>query len=273
MDKGLVVRNDMPVMDLGDVLAKSGYFSDAKGAAQAVVKVLAGQELGFGPIASMTGVYIVKGKVSLSANLMAAAIKRSGRYTYKVKTLTEQACALRFLERNGTAWEDLGESGFTIEDAKKAGLTSNDTWAKYPRNMLFARALSNGARWYTPDIFGGPVYTPDELGAPVDGETGEILEGEVISGNGHDPEPAEPEPAPVQQAAATFPPEIQAAMDYHTKKGERLGAIPLTKLSEMLDSINAAADPSAYAEAKGHLETLIEWMTGEREAGQDALSL
>jgi len=83
----------------------------------------------------------------------------------------------------------------------------------------------------------------------------------------------EPEPAPVQQAPATFPPELQAAMDYHTKKGERLGTIPLTKLSEMLDSINAAADPSAYAEAKGHLETLIEWMTGEREAAQEALPL
>jgi hypothetical protein len=36
--------------------------------------------------------------------------------------------------------------------------------------MLFSRALTNGARWYTPDVFGGPVYTPDELGAEVDAE-------------------------------------------------------------------------------------------------------
>ena len=57
-----------------------------------------------------------------------------------------------------------------------AGLDSNTNWRKYPRNMLFARAISNGARWYCPDLFGGsPVYTPDELGAEVDGETGEVL--------------------------------------------------------------------------------------------------
>jgi hypothetical protein len=30
--------------------------------------------------------------------------------------------------------------------------------------MLYARALSNGAKWYCPDVFGGPIYTPDELG-------------------------------------------------------------------------------------------------------------
>jgi len=36
--------------------------------------------------------------------------------------------------------------------------------------------MSNGARWYTPDIFGGPVYTPEELGAVVDGETGEVID-------------------------------------------------------------------------------------------------
>jgi hypothetical protein len=35
------------VMGLGEVLARSGFFSDTRDAAQAVVKVLAGQELGF----------------------------------------------------------------------------------------------------------------------------------------------------------------------------------------------------------------------------------
>ena len=43
------------LMRLGDVLSKSQYFQDAKDAAQAIVKVLAGQELGIGPIAAMTG--------------------------------------------------------------------------------------------------------------------------------------------------------------------------------------------------------------------------
>lgn len=167
------------VMTLGDVLAKSGFFQDARGAAQAVVKVLAGRELGFGPIASMTGVHIVKGKPVMSAMLIAAAIKRSGKYDYKVREHTKAVCKLEFFERNvahppgPSGWTSLGESSFSADEAKDAGL-GGDNWRHYPKNMLFARAVSNGAKWYTPDIFGGPVYTPDELGIDVDGETGEV---------------------------------------------------------------------------------------------------
>jgi hypothetical protein len=157
------------VMTLGTVFAKSGYFQDARDQAQGVVKILAGQELGFGPVASMTGIYIVKGKVSLSANLIAAAVKRGGKYNYRVMELSEKACKIDFYEGK----EKIGESGFTMEDAKTAGLV-NDNYKKFARNMLFARAMSNGAKWFCADVFGGPVYTPDELGALVDGETGEM---------------------------------------------------------------------------------------------------
>lgn len=173
-------------ISVGQILAESGFFDDAKGAAQAVAKILAGQELGFGPMASMTGVYIVRGRIMLSANLLAAAIKRTGKYDYIVRQLNDSACKIAFVElRNGNTFE-IGESVFTLEDAKRAGL-GGENWKKYPRNMLFARALSNGARWFCPDILGGPVYTPDEFGLPVN-EDGEIIDGSVASepttGNG-----------------------------------------------------------------------------------------
>lgn len=160
-------------MQLGDMLAQSGFFADSRGAAQAVVKVLAGREIGFGPIASMTGIHVISGRVSISANLMAAAIKRSGRYDYRVREMTAQRCEIEFRERNGDKWEIIGSSEFTAQDARAAGTKNMD---KYARNMLFARAMSNGARWYCPDIFGGPVYTPEEMGATVDGETGEVID-------------------------------------------------------------------------------------------------
>ena len=172
MNNKLALREDMQLSELGNVLVRSGFFQDAKDASQAIVKVLAGRELGFGPIASMTGVNIIKGRVSLSANLIAAAIKRSGKYNYRVAKLSEEECLLIFFEGQ----QEVGRSSFTSEDAKRAGL-AGDNWSKYRRNMNFARALSNGAKWYCPDIFGGPVYTPDELGAVVDGETGEVIEG------------------------------------------------------------------------------------------------
>jgi uncharacterized protein YuzE len=189
MNKELVVRAGLDIASLGDILAKSGYFQDTRDAAQAIVKVLAGQEMGIGSIAAMTGIYIVKGRVTLSANLMAALIKRSGHYNYRVTELSDTACEIEFSE-NGQV---IGISRFTMQDALKAKL-SGDNWARFPRNMLFARALSNGAKWYTPDAFGGsPIYTPDELGAAVD-EDGEVIEAEVID------LPASP--APIHQPIA-----------------------------------------------------------------------
>lgn len=149
-------------------MATSGYFQDAHQAAQAVVKILAGQEMGFGPFASMTGIYIIQNRPSIGANLMAAAVKKSGRYNYRVVEMTEKTCSIDFYE----GAEKIGNSTFTIEDAKKAGTKNID---RYPRNMLFARAISNGVRWFCPDVFNGsPVYTPEELGAEVN-EDGEVI--------------------------------------------------------------------------------------------------
>lgn len=148
-------------------MLKSGFFSDIKQANQAIVKILAGQELGFGTFASMTGVNIIQNKPALSANLLAAAIKRTGKYNYRIVKHTEEECVIDFFEGK----EKVGTSSFTIEDARKAGVANKDVWTKYARNMLFARALSNGQKWYAPDIFGGvTVYTGEELDAEVDAE-------------------------------------------------------------------------------------------------------
>ena len=161
------------VIELGKTLASSNYFADAKNAAQATVKVLAGQEFGIGPVTSMTGIHIIQGKPSVGANLMAAVVKRSDKYDFRVKTLTDTEAVIEFFERNGDGWGSLGVSTFTKADAAKAKTQNMD---KYPRNMLYARAMSNGVKWYCPDVFMAPIYTPDELGADVNWETGEIVD-------------------------------------------------------------------------------------------------
>lgn len=156
------------MMQLGGVLKNSGFFDDVKSEAQAIVKVMAGAEMGVGPIAAMAGIHVIKGKVTVGANLIAAAIKRSGRYDYRVIEMSNTACEIQFYEQG----QKVGVSRFTDADAKAAGTQNMN---RFPRNMLFARALSNGARWYTPDVFGGPIYTPEEMGAQVD-EDGDVLE-------------------------------------------------------------------------------------------------
>lgn len=156
---------------LGQVMVKSGFFKDLREEAQAIVKILYGAELGFGPMASVMGVYIVEGKPSLSAQLIASAVQRSGRFRYRVREWTATKCRIEFFEEG----ESIGESSFSLEEATAAGLAGKAVWKSYPKAMLWARAMSQGARAYTPEIFLGAIYTPEELGANVD-EDGRVVE-------------------------------------------------------------------------------------------------
>ena len=145
------------VMAMGEVFAKSGYFTDAREQAQAVVKMLAGREMGVGAFASMSGIHIIQGKPEVGAHLLAAVLKRSGKYTYRVQQpLKPDSVSIEFFEGG----QSIGVSTFTAEDAKKAG-TGN--MQKFPRNMLFARALSNGVKWYCPDVSLSPLYSRGEF--------------------------------------------------------------------------------------------------------------
>lgn len=147
------------IFKLGEVLFQSGYFADVKSASQAIVKILRGQELGIGPIQSMENISVIKGKTSLGAALIGAKIKSSGKYDYLVNSLTDTGCELIFFQSG----KEIGRSSFDVNDARKAGLDNEPNYKKFPRNMFLARALTNGARWYCPDVFGGPVYDPSEL--------------------------------------------------------------------------------------------------------------
>jgi len=147
---------------LGEVFAESGMFSDTKTAAQAVVKILAGKELGLSPIESMNSLYMVNGKIAVSAKIISSLIKKSGKYDYRIETLTETECTIAFYSLDGSSEVEIGKSTFTFKDAARAGLVNKDNWKNYPRNMLFARALSNGARWYCPDSTSS-FYSIDEL--------------------------------------------------------------------------------------------------------------
>ena len=143
-------------LSIGKAFAESGMFPDIKSAAQAIVKIQAGQEIGIPPFAAMSGIHIIQGKPTIGAGVMASCVKGSGKYDYRVVESTEQVCSIDFFQCK----EKIGNSTFTIADAKKAGTKNLD---KFPKNMLFARAMSNGVKWFTPDVFAGPVYTPEEF--------------------------------------------------------------------------------------------------------------
>lgn len=149
---------DSPAV-LARYFQQSGLFPDLQSEAQAYVKVVAGRELGLGPLASVSGLNVIKGRVTFSANLLASMVKRHPRYDYRVAEHNERGCRIVFTEGG----EEIGVSTFTMEDAKRAGLGGMN-WTKYPQAMLFARALTQGVRWFCPDVTAGaPAYSPEEL--------------------------------------------------------------------------------------------------------------
>lgn len=161
---------------VGSALVKCGYYKDIRDVAQCAAKLLAGQELGLTLMEALTGLRFIEGKLEMAPSLMAARVNRLSDkgYSYRIEWLAGDetddngdpivtGCRIRF-KRDG---DELGVSSFTFNDAKAAGLIRDGgNYKKYPRNMYFARAMSNGVKWYMPEVLGGgQVYVMDEIAA------------------------------------------------------------------------------------------------------------
>jgi hypothetical protein len=158
-------------IQVAEIVHRANLFPDVRNPGHALVKILAGAELGFGVIASLVDVHLIEGKPSVGAHLRAAAIRSSGHYDYEVVEHTDAVCAVRFSRRraDGT-WHDLGVERITLEEAqaKKWHLTrkgeAKGPWRASPKNMLFARCITNGFRFHCPDLTSGMLgYDPDEV--------------------------------------------------------------------------------------------------------------
>jgi hypothetical protein len=155
-----ITQSLQDTMSLGDIFVQSGMFPDLKSQAQAVVKIMAGRELGLSPLQSITDIYIVNGKVALQAKVISSLIKRSGKYDYHIDKLDDEGCVISFFQLNGERIK-IGESSFSKADAARAGVINKEVWKSYPRNMYFARTISNGGRLFCPDVI--TAYTTEEV--------------------------------------------------------------------------------------------------------------
>ncbi len=204
------------------IMISSGLFDDVTAASQALVKIQAGREIGVPPVQAMTAFDIIEGQLSASADLVATRVKQSERYDYRVTEMSAERCEIRFLEDG----EEIGVSTFTMEDAKlaevrfktKNGYATN--WVKYPRNMLFARAMTNGVRWFCPDVTASTVYTAEELGH-LTALPPEKANGKAEDGPSPAPEPTTAGPVPDEE---TEPNTTEPVPDEETEV-DRLAAI------------------------------------------------
>lgn len=149
------------IIDIANAFYASGMFQDVKSAAQAIVKIQAGQEIGIPPFAAMSGLHVIQGKTTIGGGIIASKVKASAKYDYKLLEKTDLICRIEFFEDGAS----VGIEKFTAEDAKRAG-TQN--MHKYPANMLFNRCISNGYKAFCPDVFYTSVYTPEEFNRTED---------------------------------------------------------------------------------------------------------
>lgn len=155
--------------DLAQTLAGARTIPEAlqKSPADVLAIVMAGAELGLAPMQSVRALVLIKGKPTLSADAMGALVKsRRDVCTYlRVVHSDGQRATFETLRVGDPSPTTMG---FTLEEAKQAGLTGGDNWRKFPAAMLRARALSAICRAVYPDLLLG-VYDPDEL-APQQAE-------------------------------------------------------------------------------------------------------
>jgi hypothetical protein len=146
---------------MAERLARGGPYEGAS-AAQLEARIWIGIALGIDPATACGSIGFARGKPTFAAGLQAALLARSERYQYEAEEITDQRAAIRFF-RDGKL---VGISCFTIEEAKRAGLTGKSVWQAYPGDLLFARAMTRGIRRYAPDLLvGSAAYTPEEAGA------------------------------------------------------------------------------------------------------------
>lgn len=166
---------------MAQALAGSSLLPDAlrNRASDVLSMILYGQDLGLSPMQAIQGIYVVKGKPQMSAQTWIALTRRAG-HRIAVTEHTTETCTVEITR--GDTGESHAET-FTIADARTAKLTSNDTWTKYPKRMLLARAVTNACRFICPEIalgFGAegeydePTASPEQaLAHAVDARTPE----------------------------------------------------------------------------------------------------
>lgn len=149
----------IPVADIKEMAQaamKSGMFG-MPSAEAALTLMLICQSEGLHPMQALKRYHIIKGKAAMRADAMLAEYQRQGGRVEWLERTDKTVSAIFSHESSGSCRFE-----WTIEMAKTAGLISNPTWQKFPRQMLTARLVSEAVRTMLPGVVCG-IYTPEEV--------------------------------------------------------------------------------------------------------------
>jgi hypothetical protein len=150
-----------PAADLAERIYRTEFVKGAlRGRPEAVLAcILAGHEVGVGPLQALAKIDVIDGKPTMSAELMRGLVLRAGHDIWVEENTTTRVtvCGRR------AGREFVSKVTWTMDDAKRAGLSGKQNWQKYPRAMLLARATSELCRLMFADVLGGISYSVEEL--------------------------------------------------------------------------------------------------------------
>jgi hypothetical protein len=120
-------------------------------------------DLGLGMASALSSLFVVDGKVTLSASLVASLVRRAG---HRLRTTTAHddegapTITATIVRADDPEWSAVAV--WDLPRAQRAGLAGRDSWRKYPEQMLRARAVTEAAREACPEVLSG-LYLADEV--------------------------------------------------------------------------------------------------------------
>lgn len=144
-----------------------GFVPKGMNAASVTACILAGRELGIGPMTSLQHLYVIEGRPSMSAQLMRGLVLARG-HELDIREWDARHCTMAGRRAGSERWQ--GPVTFTWADAERARLDRRPVWQAYPMAMVLARVTGMFCRAVFPDVIGGMVLTAEEA-ADLAGET------------------------------------------------------------------------------------------------------
>lgn len=161
----IIPRTIDEITDLAERLSKSTLLPKSMQGKMpdVLVTILAGQEMGLSPMASLRNFHVIEGKPVLSADGMVALVLGSGKAQYFSRVAESDTSVTYETLRSGS--QSPRQCTWTMEMAKRAALHQKDNWRTFPRAMLASRAKAELARDVYPDVLAG-CYIEDEIEDP-----------------------------------------------------------------------------------------------------------
>ena len=184
------------------LFAASGLFGQkdltaAQSIAQAMVRIELGEAMGLTPAESLQGIDVIQGRAAISSAIRAARMQAAG-YSWDIDWREDKGecvgCRLWLyfrgrpvmqIRRDAAGMPLLGSDGKIIMDQvsvaylrtdaqrmlttiwqdnqkKRVSILEKDNWKMSPKNMYFARAVTNLQRWHAPAVLNPNIPSIEE---------------------------------------------------------------------------------------------------------------